>query len=77
MGGSESKQTKAIDTNGQVNNNVVIGKFDGEINVYSIEIVVLLGIICLIKIIEFVYFVYRRHYQNIKKRVSDHPALRA
>lgn len=71
MGGSESKETKAIDSNGQVNNNVVIGKISGEVDVYSIEIVVMLGIICAIKLLEFIYFVYQRHYQKIKRRTLD------
>lgn len=75
MGGSESKESKVIESAGHVNNNVLIGKVTGEVDVYSIEIVILLGIICAIKIIEFIYFIYRRHYQNIKKHVNDQPRV--
>lgn len=77
MGGSKSKETKSIDSNGQVNNNVVIGKVDGEVDITSAEIMILLGIICLIKIMEFIYFIYRRHYQNVKKRVGLNDVQRA
>lgn len=70
MGGSSTKEAKAVESTGHVNNNLVIGKVSGEVDVYSIEIVILLGIICAIKIIEFIYFVYRRHYQNVKRHVT-------
>lgn len=71
MGGSDSKPAKTIESSGHVNNNVVIGKVSGEVDVYSTELVVMLGIICIIKILEFVYFVYRRHYQSIKRHTLD------
>lgn len=67
MGGSSSTEKKAVDTTGGVNNNIVV---NGEVDVSSDEVVILLGIICAIKIMEFVYFIYRRHYQTIKKRSS-------
>lgn len=67
MGGASSTEKKAVDTTGGVNNNIVV---NGEVDVNSDEVIILLGIICAIKIMEFIYFVYRRHYQNIKKRSS-------
>lgn len=71
MGSSESKEEhKTVDTTGNVNNNLVIG---GEVDVFSIEIVILLGIICAIKIIEFVYFLYNQKYKKIKKRIAERP----
>lgn len=67
MGSSESKtDAKAVDTTGNVNNNVVI---NDQVNVYSTEIIVLLGLICILKIIEFIYFIYTKHYHNLKKRL--------
>lgn len=67
MGGSTSSEKKTVDSTGAVNNNVVV---NGEVDVSSFEIIILLGIICAIKIMEFIYFIYRRHYQNVKKRHS-------
>lgn len=76
MGSTESKQEehKTIDATGNVNNNVVIG---GQVDVFSLEIVVLLGIICVIKLIEIVYFLYSKCYQRMKKRVTGHPGSMA
>lgn len=65
MGGSTSSEKKTVDSTGAVNNNVVV---NGEVDVSSFEIIILLGIICAIKIMEFIYFIYRRHYQNVKKK---------
>lgn len=66
MGSSESREEKkTVDSTGTVNNNVVV---NGEVDIYSTEIVILLGIICALKVIEFIYFIYQRHYKNIKKR---------
>lgn len=62
-----SDEENNIESTGTVNNNVII---DGQVDVSSKEIILLLGIICLLKIIEFVYFVYKRHYQGIKKRFA-------
>lgn len=67
MGGTSSSEKKTVDSTGTINNNVVV---NGEVDVTSLEIVILLGIICAIKIMEFIYFIYKRHYQNVKKRVS-------
>lgn len=75
MGGSQTKEAKTVESTGHVNNNLVIGKVNGEVDVYSIEIVILLGIICVIKVIEFIYFMYRRHYQNVKRHLSPRAGI--
>lgn len=67
MGSNTSTEKKTVDSTGTVNNNVVV---NGEVDVTSLEIVILLGIICAIKIMEFIYFIYKRNYHNIKKRAS-------
>lgn len=75
MGASESKEEhKTVDTTGNVNNNVVIG---GQVDVFSIEVVVLLGIICIIKMIELIYFVYSKIYHRMKKRIVERPGSSA
>lgn len=69
MGGNTSSEKKAVDSTGTVNNNVVVtAESLGEVDVTSSEIVIFLGIICAIKIMEFIYFIYKRHYRNVKKR---------
>lgn len=69
MGSTESKsETKTIDTTGNVNNNVVI---NDQVNIYSREITGLLAIICVLKIIEFIYFIYTKHYRRIKKHLTQ------
>lgn len=68
MGSSQStKETKTIDTTGNVNNNVVI---NDQVNIYSQEITGLLAVICVLKIIEFIYFIYTKHYRHIKKHIN-------
>lgn len=67
MGSSDSK---TAETTGTANNSVII---NGQVSVFGIEIIVLLGIICALKIIEFIYFIYNKYYQRMKKRFVDQP----
>lgn len=53
MGGKQSNEEKKdIDSTGAINNNIFFKKED-RINIYSLEIVVLLSIICAIKIMDY------------------------
>lgn len=71
MGGSSSKADKSVENQGQVQNNVVIDESGmGQAN-YQSAIFIMVGIICFIKIAEFVYFVYRTHFRNIKKKYTN------
>lgn len=61
-----SSENKNFESDGQVNNNVIVeetsgGKFDA-------EILILTAIICALKIFEFIVFVYKRHTRFIKER---------
>lgn len=72
MGGSHStEEVKAVDSSGAVNNNIV---FTDPIRISNKEIVLLLSIICVIKIVELLFFVYREHKKNLKKKYSANPA---
>lgn len=62
-----SDEEKHIENSGGVTNKVVIGNKVGIIN---IEMLILLAIICGIKIFEVICYIYRRHYHNLKKKVS-------
>lgn len=68
MGSSESKEEiKAVDTNGNVNNNVVIHE---PVPIHNAEMMVLLYILCIVKIIQFIFFVYTYHVKRLKKRYT-------
>lgn len=56
-----------VENTGGVTNKVIIG---GKVDVISIELLVLIGIICAIKIFETINYIYRRHYQGIKKKFT-------
>ncbi len=65
MGNSESKtENKAVDTNGNVNNNVVIQEPIPVTNNFTFAI----WIICGIKIIELFIYIYKFHQRNLKKK---------
>lgn len=69
MGGTESKdETKSVDSNGYVNNNVVI---QDPISSNSGEIKILLYVICIIKIIELLIFIYKFHRKNLKRKYTN------
>lgn len=63
---TEQSQVKGVDSTGVVNNNVQLG---GPIDIHNLEIVVLLTIICILKCIEFVFFLYGNHQKKHKKRM--------
>lgn len=58
-------EEKHVENTGGVTNKVIIGN---KVDVINIELLVLVGIICAIKIFEAINYIYRRHYQGIKKR---------
>lgn len=61
---SPNSETKTVESDGAVNNNVVI---QGEPLGYEFEIMVLLSIICAIKIFEILLFVYKKHTKTVKQ----------
>lgn len=61
-----SNEAKNFESDGQVNNNVIVeerpgGRFDG-------EMLILTAIICALKVFEFVVFIYKRHTKYVQKR---------
>lgn len=69
MGSSESKEEKkTVDATGQVNNSIVL---EEGIDIKNVEIVILLYVICIIKILELVIYIYRWHNSKIKKKYSS------
>ena len=69
MGTTESKdETKTVDSNGNVNNNVVIQEQNSS---NSFEMKILLYIVCIIKIIELLIFIYKFHRKNLKRKYTN------
>lgn len=64
---SKSSEEKKVDATGQVNNQIQISD---TVNVYSIEIVILLLGILLIKIFEVACYIYVNHNRRLKKKYS-------
>lgn len=70
LGGSDSnlKEDKKVDNNGSINN--VILAEDQSVNIYSIELIVLIGILVVLRIIEFAYFIYRKCQKSMKRKYT-------
>lgn len=65
--GPSQQQTKTIESTGHVNNNFVVQETE---DVYSMEIVILLSLLCLLKTLEFISFLYIKYKQSLKKKYS-------
>lgn len=68
MGWFTSDDNSKPETTGSLTSNVHI---NDRVDVASIEILVLLAIICGIKIFELISFIYRKHYRDIKRRFTQ------
>lgn len=63
---TEQSQVKGVDSTGVVNNNL---QLEGPIDVHNLEIIILLFIMCILKIVEFAFFLYGQHQRKHKKRM--------
>lgn len=68
MGKTQSTQ-KTVESSGEVNNNVVINEPFHQSSEYM-QLLVVSWIICGIKIIEFLLFIYNRHQKQLKKKYT-------
>lgn len=59
-----NSETKTIESDGEVNNNVVI---QGGLIDYGFEIMIINAVICALKIFELIIFCYMRHTQFVRK----------
>lgn len=69
MGSTSSKDPK-VDSNGQVNNNVII-QDSVQLQIHNAEILYLLYTITVIKILEFIVFVYNSHAKRMKRKYNN------
>lgn len=72
MGKTQSTQ-KTVESSGEVNNNVVINEPEFQSSQLS-QLLIISWIICAIKIMEFLLFVYKRHQKQIKKKYANNPS---
>lgn len=70
MGGSSSKEEQNVQNSGSVHNNITIGK---PMEVHNQENTILLAILCTIKILEMVIYVYKSFRRGLKRNlISTH-----
>lgn len=70
MGGKQSvEEPKTVDSNGQVNNNVVVGAM-GTHSTILIIMAIELGIVCLIGLIQLYIYHHCNSLKNLKKKYA-------
>jgi len=72
MGKTQSTQ-KTVESSGEVNNNVVINEpmIDSS---QMMQLIVPLWILCAVKILELVLFLYKQHHKQLKKKYASNPS---
>lgn len=58
---------KITENTGEVQNNITI---NDPVTIQNQEIIIMLFVICAIKTMEFVYFIYRMQFKCIRKRIQ-------
>lgn len=60
--------TKVVDSTGTVNNNVVVSE---PVPIENRTILILIWVICVVKVLEFVWLIYRKHHKSLKKKYAN------
>lgn len=68
MGLFGSSEEQTLESNGEVNNNVIVSN---QVDITSEEIVTLLTIICGLKLLEFGYICMRAYQRYVKKKYQS------
>lgn len=68
MGGSSSKEEQKVENSGAVQNNIHISKHPME--VHNSENSILLGIICAIKLIEMLIYLFKAFRRSVKRNLA-------
>lgn len=63
-----SSEEQIVESTGEVNNNVIVSN---PVNIESKEMVTLLGIICLVKVVELAYICFKAYQRSLKKRYQQ------
>lgn len=75
FGSPSVEESKTVDATGAINNNMVV-KGDS-VEVFSMELVILVGILVVLRILEFGYFIYRCKQRSLKKKYTTANGNRA
>lgn len=67
MGSGSSTEEKKVDSNGNINNNLVL---EGPVSLANTELIIMIGIICFIKVVEVIYLAFRTYQRGLKKKYS-------
>lgn len=67
MGGSSSKEEGKTENSGAVQNNITVGK---TMEVHNTENSILLGIICAIKVLEILIYLYKSFRRSLKRNLN-------
>lgn len=67
MGGSQSSEKKEVETNGSVNNNLTLAPTESKLTYIEI----LLLVLCAMRLIEMVIYVYVSHLRRIRRRYTQ------
>lgn len=66
---SSKTNNKAEENDNVISNNVTIAN-SNPLSIHNTEIVILLYVIAAVKIMEFIYFMYRKHMENQRKKYA-------
>lgn len=66
---SKTETKKEVANTGEVNNNIMV-ETGTPLNVYNIELIVLVGILVVLRLIEFLYFIFHVFRKTFKKKYS-------
>lgn len=66
---SKAETRKEVANTGEINNNIMV-ETGTPLNVYNIELIVLVGILVVLRLIEFLYFVFHLFRKTFKKKYA-------
>lgn len=69
MGGSQSTEKKGVETHGAVNNNLTLATT--ETKLFDIEVILL--VLCGMRVIEMIIYIYVSHLRRMKRRYTQRP----
>lgn len=59
---------KTVESTGQVNNNVIV---EDSVTIHNTEIIILLYVIAIVKVFEFVVYLYSTHTKRMKRKYQN------
>lgn len=72
-GGGDAHNAANVEAHGAINN-VVVTDFQDHVEIKNREMMILLSIMCVIKVVEFLYFIYNRRVIHLKRKYEERQA---